>query len=419
MKSYLLLFFFLLPSLLVIAQERLSLQESYNLAEKNYPIGKKSQLLEETTNLENRILKKGSLPKLELNAQATYQSEVIQFPLKLPNMTVNPPNKDQYRSTVEANQLIYNGGQIAANTRLKTAELKSQQQEVAVTLYALKNRINQYFFQVLLFQEQRDLLGSKMEQLKARAQEIESAVKYGAALASSSEVLQAEMLKIEQQLTENHYNRKTALVNLSLLLAHNLDEKVELIRPAISLQQKGNSKRPEIKLFTLQQDQLEQSKVLIDKSKSPKIVGFMQAGYGNPGLNMLDNSFQDFYIAGVKLNWTLFDWGKTKEQKQAVSLAQQMIAIEKETFELNNSLQLQESLNEMNKYQDLLTKDVAIIQLRKKVLDSSTVQLKNGAITSSEYISELNQFFEAQINQQVHEIQLLLTKATHKIIQGD
>ena len=419
MKSYLVLFVFLLTSLVVVSQERLTLQKSYELAEKNYPIGKKSLLLEEKATLENRNLKKGSLPKLELNAQATYQSEVIQFPLKLSNMTVIPPNKSQYRATLEANQLIYNGGQIAAYTRLKTAELKTQQQELTVILYTLKNRVNQYFFQVLLIQEQQNLLNSKMEQLKARAQEIESARKYGAALASSGEALQAEILKIEQQLTEAHYNRKKALDNLSLLLVQNLNEKIELVRPAILLHQNRNLERPEIQLFTFQQDQLEQSKSLIDKGKSPKINGFMQAGYGNPGLNMLDNSFQDFYMAGIKINWTLFDWGKTREQKQAVSLTQQMIATEKETFELNNSLQLQESLNEVNKYQELLNKDLSIILLRKKVLDSSTVQLKNGAITPSEYISELNQFYEAQINQQVHEIQLLLAKATYKIIQGD
>ena len=31
-------------------------------------------------------------------------------------------------------------------------------------------------------------------------------------------------------------------------------------------------------------------------------------GYGNPGLNMLDNSFQTFYTVGVKLYWNVFDW---------------------------------------------------------------------------------------------------------------
>ena len=30
-------------------------------------------------------------------------------------------------------------------------------------------------------------------------------------------------------------------------------------------------------------------------------MGFGTGGYGNPGLNMLDNSFQPYYLVGLKL----------------------------------------------------------------------------------------------------------------------
>ena len=33
-------------------------------------------------------------------------------------------------------------------------------------------------------------------------------------------------------------------------------------------------------------------------------MGFATGGYGNPGLNVLDNSFQAFYTVGIKLDWT-------------------------------------------------------------------------------------------------------------------
>jgi hypothetical protein len=36
--------------------------------------------------------------EIDLNAQASYQSEVTQLPISLPNVTVNPANKDQYKS---------------------------------------------------------------------------------------------------------------------------------------------------------------------------------------------------------------------------------------------------------------------------------------------------------------------------------
>jgi hypothetical protein len=46
--------------------------------------------------LEIEAINKAKLPKIDLNAQATYQSDVT-LPISLPNVTVNPPNKDQYR----------------------------------------------------------------------------------------------------------------------------------------------------------------------------------------------------------------------------------------------------------------------------------------------------------------------------------
>src|SRR5680860_710134 len=100
----------ILLSFSVNAQQSLSLEECYSLADTNYPIARQTELLKNKTDLEISVLEKGKLPKVDLNAQATYQSEVIEFPFQLPNSTVEPLNKDQYRATLDVNQLIYNGG---------------------------------------------------------------------------------------------------------------------------------------------------------------------------------------------------------------------------------------------------------------------------------------------------------------------
>lgn len=401
------------------AQQTLALEECYALVKKNYPLSDKTKLLKEKTGFDIKVLKKDWLPKLDLNAQATYQSDVIEFPGDITNTNFEIPNKDQYRATLDANQLIYNGGIISAKASLKNAEMKTLQQEVAVNLYGLKGRINKNYFNVLLFQEQISLLQSKMEQLEARENEVESGVKYGAVLASSQQVLQAEILKLEQQITEADFARKKALEHLSQLLATDLNERTILVKPNVFINATNNSARPEVKLFELRQQQLETSKSVLEKANYPKLLGFAQAGYGNPGLNMLENSFEDFYMVGLKLNWNIFDWGKTKQQKKAVDISKEMITTEKETFELNNSIAITDAMSEINKYRELLQSDSGIIQMRKKVLEATTVQFQNGAITSSEYITELNNLYEAEINQDLHEVQLLLAKANYKVIKGD
>ncbi len=418
MKKFLFIIFAIAP-ILAFAQQTLTLEECYALAEKNYPLAKQTTLLEEKTNSEIKVLEKERLPKLDLNAQATYQSDVIEFPMNLPNTNIEPPNKDQYRASIDANQLIYNGGSIAANTRMKTAELETQQQQIAVNLYTLKSRINHNYFSILLFQEQEKLLLSKMEQLDARLKEANAGVKYGAVLPASGQLLEAELLKLKQQLSQINFDREKALKNLSLLIFQNLDNDTTLDNPDILVAPEIDSKRPELELFNLQETQLETSKEVISKSNYPTLLGFAQAGYGNPGLNMLDNSFQDFYMVGLKLNWNIFDWGKTKEKKQAVDISKEIVSTEKETFLLNNQMQQKEAESDINKYEAMLLKDTEIIGLREKVLQATTSQLQNGAITSSEYITELNNLYEARIDQQLHEVQLTLAKANFKIIKGD
>lgn len=418
MKNLLYILIFII-SITAYSQQVLTLETCYVLAEENYPLVRQSGLLEEKYKNEIGIIKKGRLPKLDLNAQATYQSDVIQFPMELPNINIEPSNKDQYRATLDANQLIYYGGTIAANSKLKEAELQTQQQQVAVNLYALRTRINQSYFSVLLYQEQTKLLVSKMQELEVRLKEIDAGVKYGTILPSAEQVLRAEILKLEQQISETNFDRKKALKNLSSLISQNLDRNTIIERPEITVFPEHNSERPELTLFDLQQNQLETSKEVISKSNYPHLSGFAQVGYGNPGLNMLDNSFQDFYMFGLKMNWNIFDWGKIKEQKQTVEISKEILATEKETFVLNNSIQIQEAKGDIEKFEEMLQKDDAIIELRKQVLQAATSQFRNGAIRSSEYIIELNNLYEAKIDQELHQTQLSLAKANYKLIKGN
>jgi outer membrane protein TolC len=409
---------FLLP-ILSNAQQKLTLEECYLLVNKNYPIAKQSNLLQQKSTFEIEALKKGKLPKIDLNAQATYQSEVTQLPISLPNVTVNPANNDQYRATLDVNQLLYNGGVINATTKLKEAQALTQKQQVEVILYQLKLKINQLYFSILMLQERESILVSKQNQLFSKSKEVKSGVKFGAILPASEKVLEAENLKIKQQLVEINSDRTKLFQNLASLTNSEMNSKAKLEKPTLILDFVQKNNRPELKLYDLQSQQIENSSVILSKNQLPKINAFGQAGYGNPGLNMLDNSFQPFYVLGIKANWTVFDWNKTKSEKQALSVAKEIVNTEKETFQLNTQMQLQEFENEINKQEEILKTDAEIIDLREYILKSADAQLKNGVITSSEYMAEFTNLYEAKTNQKGHEIQLELAKANYQVIKGN
>jgi outer membrane protein TolC len=419
MKSIILFFLGMLSPLLLSAQQVLTLEECYLLAEENYPLARQKGLLAEKMQSEIKILEREKLPKLDLNAQSTYQSEVIQFPGELPGPTIEPPNKDQYRATMDINQLIYGGGNIEANANLKEAELKTKQQEVEVNLYQIKSHINALYFNVLLLQEQDKLLLSKKKQLQELLQETASGIKNGMVLPAASQALQAEMLLLEQQGIQITYDREKALETLSLFTGREITTTETLINPEIPVLAELPFSRPELRLFDFQEHQLEASKELISRENAPRVFGFAQAGFGNPGLNVLDNSFQEFYMLGIKFNWRIFDWGSTREKMQGVEALKKMVAAERETFILKNQIASDEARKDLSKLKALIEKDKKIVSLREAVLVAKTSAFKNGTITSSDYISELNNLYEAKINQQLNEIRLAMNHANYRLLRGD
>jgi outer membrane protein TolC len=416
MKKLFLILILTLP-LTLLSQQILRLEECFDLVTENYPLAKQSALLDNQVQLDINALRTGYLPKLDLNAQATYQSDVTSLPIQLPNVTVEPPNKDQYRATLDINQMIYNGGMINATSKVKEAASKVSQQQLEVSLYGLKSQVNSMFLSVLLLQENQALLQAKEVQLKARIEDVKAGVQYGTVLASSEKTLEAELLKLRQQFTELRYNKLDLLQRLSLLIGMELNSDVNLERPAV-LMSETQSQRPEIQLFDLQKEQINYSSEIISKANLPKINAFAQGGYGNPGLNMLDNSFKTFYMAGLKLNLNIFDWNKTRIQKQSLEINKEIIDTQKETFELNNNLELVKLKSEIHKIDALIFTDKAIIDLREEILKTAESQLNNGVITASAYLTEFTNLYEVKSNLNLHATQLLLHQIQYNIVKG-
>ena len=412
LSSYLIV----LVSLGAFAQEPLTLNDCYNLVDTNYPLARQSELYEKQNAIDIEAIETDRLPELNLNAQATYQSEVIEIPL--PNTGIVPPNKDQYRATLTVNQLIYGGGLINTSIDAETASLRTKQKQLEVNLYQLKKQINQLYFSILLSQENRALLEAKKEQLNAKLKEVQSGIKNGTILPASDKVLEAELLKINQGFIELDLNRTSLLQTLASLIGKEITSTTLLQNPEITTDLNTELYRPELELFQLKKAQLETSDQLLSRQNLPKIYGFADGGYGNPGLNPLENAFKTFYVVGLKLNWNVFDWNATKKQRESLSINKDIIDTETSTFNLNTNIELRQQQSEIEKISGFIASDIEIIKLRKEVLKAADSQLRNGVITSSAYITELTNLFTDENTLITHKIQLELAKANYNIIQG-
>tara|TARA_R110002072_G_scaffold22098_1_gene77559 strand:+ start:831 stop:2075 length:1245 start_codon:yes stop_codon:yes gene_type:complete len=408
------LFLVLIISGATYGQQTISLEDCQQFISENYPLLKQSKTFIKQNEFDTEILNSAKLPQFNLDGQLTYQSDVISVPI--PGST--SLNKDQYKTTISVNQLIFNGGLIDANKQLKTAQLKTKQQQLTVQMYALKKQVNQLYFSVLLAQESILLIEAKNRLLQSKLKEIISGVKNGVLLASSDNILKVELLKNNQKLEEIISTKKTLIATLSKLIAVTINEDTLFKKPIIEVALNNEIKRPELDLFQLKKEEIESSVKLVSKKNAPTIMSFATGGVGNPGLNMLDNSFQSYYIVGAKLHWTIFDWNSNKKERKSLSLNKEIINNEQAIFLLNTNIALHQQEKEIEKIKAFIISDQEIINLRKKVLETKDSQLKNGTITVSEYITELTNLFVDKNTLVTHQIQLQLVKSNYRITKG-
>ena len=415
MKHYLLF----LGTFLVVfpfwAQKNLDLETCYQQLELNYPLAKQKQMFTNQNNLDLKAIETGKLPQFLFSAQATYQSDVIELPISGRESL----NKDQYKATLSVNQLIFDSGTLNTAMKAKTANEKTQQKQVETSLHQLKLRVSQLYFSILLTQEKIHLLQSQKILLESKLKEIKSGIKNGMVLPSSDLVLSAELLKLQQKFTDLNTQKSSLLQTLASLIGKEIPAETSLQAPLTKANFQSRLQRSELELFQLKKEQIALSEQLVSKENSPKILGFANLGYGNPGLNMLENSFQPYYIVGLKINWNPFDWNATKLKKASLNIHQDLIQNEVEIFELNTKIELQQLEKEIEKTQQLMASDAEIILLRKSILQSVDAQLKNGLITTSNYLEAVTQLHEDEIFFQTLVIELLLKTESYNLLKGN
>ncbi|MCW3094065.1 MAG: TolC family protein [Ferruginibacter sp.] len=397
----------------------LSLEQSYNLAYTHSPVYQQKALTIAAGNMAEKNLNLKWLPQLDINAQASYQSAVTSLPVKLPNVNIEELDKDQYKGTLDLVQPVFDGGVIAKQKKLQRITTEIEAQRTEVDLYQLKSTINTYYFTVLLMDENLQLMNLVKQDLNNSLKTVVAQVANGIATKSNEDLLNAELLKTEQQSIEFGFVKKQALENLALLTGAGVEEQTVLETPGASFNIRDTiNTRPELKLFDFQQQQLILQSKLIDAKTNPRLSLFANGGYGKPGLNMLKNEFQWFYLTGVKFNIPVTGRITKQNDKAVVRIQEQVVQKQKENFLINNRQLLVRQKSEIEKYRQLVLTDAAIITLRAQIKENYVIKLSNGIVTTDDYIRELNAENQARLNQKLHQVSLLQAQYNYKILTG-
>jgi outer membrane protein TolC len=419
MKRLLILFVFL--SAISNAQQSatlLRLDDCYKMAEENYPMAKKRELIAKSSEFTIANIAKGYYPKFDLNAQATYQSDVTKLPVSIPGTSMPILNKDQYKAYGEINQVVYDGGNIRQQKEVTISQNKIKQQQLVVDLYSVKQRVTDLYFGILIFEEQLHQNELLKNDISIGMKTVDAQLKNGTAYRSSLDLLKAEYLKADQQAISIRSYKKSYLDMLGLFINQelNADAKLETPQAAIIPQEIN---RPELALFNFRNESIELNKEKIDAGNRPKLNFFVQGGIANPALNFLQKGFEWYYNGGLRLNWSLTGFYTSKKQKEIIEINKLEIEADKETFLFNTSQSIKQQNGEISKLQEYLVSDDEIVNLRTNVKKASLAQLENGVINPGDYLKNVNDENEAKQNKIIHETELLLAQYKQKILTGN
>jgi outer membrane protein TolC len=398
--------------------QELTLDSAWQFARSHYPVLRDKQLIQKTAQLTLSNLQKGFLPQFTLSGQATYQSDVTRVPVSLPGFQIESPAKDQYKVLADVNQLLYDGGQIKQQKLVQAQSARVEEEKVEVELHELHDRINQVYLGILYLDQQLRQVELVKADIQSGINRVQAQLEEGVAFRSSVAMLKAEWLKADQRAIDMKASREGWLQVLSLLTGRELNAETRLTEPVASAITTTSINRPELRLFNSQQILADQQKKMIHTRTLPKLSLFAQGGYGRPGLNMLLNEFDFYYIGGIRFNWSLGSLYTVRKEKQQADISKQRIAVQQDIFMLNTQTQLTQQQAEIKRLEQLLQSDASIIELRQSVTESARAQLDNNVITANDYLKEVNAEDQARQSAIMHRLQLLQARINYQTISG-
>ena len=392
----------------------LTLERCQQMAQENYPVIKKYGLIEKSLEIELSDINKSWLPSVTAYGQGTIQNVVPTFPTALEDVLaqmghdVRGIGKFQYKIGVDVSQTIWDGGASKTRREIVRSQEAVQQSGLDVEMYALRQKVDNIYFAILLMEEQIKQSNLTLDLLNANLELLQSMLKNGTAMRSDIDMVQAQALTLKQTITQAESSVKSYRTLLSIYVGEDVTAQ-ELILPSAELPSSMTSERPELKLFDSRQNALETSLLMTNVSLMPKIGFFAQAYYGYPGFDyfksMMNRNLSFNIMAGVRVSWNIDSFYTRKNKLAKTALDIDNINIERETFLFNSRLQTESQLETLTGLKDVMQDDAQIIELRVNVRKAAESQLRNGIIDATALLSKITDENLARLTAKFHEIQ--------------
>ena len=392
---------------------QLSIEACYEKARANYPLIKQYGLIEKTKEYNLSNAAKGYLPQVTFSAQATYQSDVTEIPIDLDaigltGVKIPSVSQDQYKMELALSQTLWDGGAIRSERKALRTQAEVDQRDMDVSMYAINERVNQLYFGVLLAEAQLEQNKVLQAELRRSCEQVSSYIKNGIAQQSDLDAIRVDLLKAKQTEAQFEHTKRAYREMLSRLIGEEIGEETRLVKPEAVRPLTKENNRPELELYQARIRNLRAQDSRITAGIMPKLGLFVTGGYGKPGLDMFEDKFKAYYLAGVKLSWNLGSLYTRKNDRRKIQTGIRSIETQRETFLFNTSLDVAQRNATIDKYIDQLKYDDEIIALRGSVKRASEAKMANGTLSGTDLTRDIHAEQSAIQDKILHEIELLM-----------
>lgn len=392
-----------------------TLEACQQLACDHYPEIRQYDLIRQSEQYDLSNAARSWLPQVSFSAQATWQNRVPEFPSALSGMldqagvSLRGLDKDQYKVALEVNQTIWDGGQSQADRRVIEATADEHRQATEVDLYAVKGRVNDLYFGILLLEERLGQTDLTIALLQSNLDKVRSLVTNGVAMQTDADAVEAELLSVQQQRVQIETSRESYRRMLELFIGQRLAERLE--RPELVEAVSGESARPELAWIDAQQERLAAQELSVKSATRPRFGVFAQGYYGYPGLDyfagMVSTDWTWNALIGVKMSWNFGAYYTKKNRLSNLRVAQQQLDIQRDVFLFNTDLQVAEEQGNISRLRRALADDDRIVALRRSVREAAESKLRNGVIDTNDLLRKITDEASARSARSLREVELL------------
>lgn len=401
-------------------RETLTLEECYEILYSENPVTDKIRINRQISEMNQQIAKLGWYPDVQLEASASYQSDVVEFPFEAPNLEIPAFSKDHYNIALNITQPIFDGGRTRAAKELEDDSGDVTEASLESNLLTIKEQVDRVYFGILILQVQMKINGTVISDLEEQLEIVESQVQNGVLLPGNEASLRAEILKREQDLTKVRYDIMAGLESLAEILGTDevITHELELPEKEHWQREQSEMLRPELSIIEARQELLGTQKNLTSANKLPTVSLFARPSYGRPGFNFFEDDLQFNWIVGVQARWSLKSVRNASIKTDVLGLQQKQLSEDRALFNRQQNAALKRLDKEIQSIEEQIQRDQDIVDLLKEVAEEKRSLVDKGVSNVTDYISALNAQSRAELQLELRKIMRVQAIINYETEQG-